>query len=213
MDLKGKRILVTYGPTWVAIDDTRVISNCSSGEMGGLITDHLLAAGARVTALVGPGVDAPQARRGLRVRTFRFFDELARLLDAELGCAYDVVIHAAAVSDYAVRRRIRGKIESGRERLLIDLIPTPKLISRIKKRIPGVVLVAFKLESFTDERRFRTEAVRSVAAYGSDFVVANSLTGGYRGWIFDRDGRRLAKARSRREMSRRVIEQLIAYNR
>src|SRR5690348_10454722 len=127
MSLAGKRILVTCGPTWVAIDDMRVISNRSTGELGRILAGQLKAAGARVTVLEGP-VAEPLNDRSVRVVKFLFFEELAALLHKELRNRYDAVIHAAAVSDYRPVKRISGKISSGKKRLDLKLVRTPKLI-------------------------------------------------------------------------------------
>ncbi|HQO38768.1 MAG TPA: phosphopantothenoylcysteine decarboxylase, partial [Candidatus Omnitrophota bacterium] len=98
MSLKGKRILITAGPTWVSLDPVRVISNTASGETGRRLAYACAQAGARVTLLLGPG-ESPAPDRRICVRRFRFFEELDRSLRSELRKKYDAVVHSAAVSD------------------------------------------------------------------------------------------------------------------
>src|ERR1041385_7988360 len=144
--LSGKKILITCGPTWVAIDDVRVLSNRSTGELGRILARRLKGAGAKVTVLEGP-VTEPLKDRLIKVLKFSFFEELTELLNEELKKRYDVVIHAAAVSDFRLPKKFSGKISSEKRRLNLNLVRAPKLINRIKKIAPKTFLVGFKLES------------------------------------------------------------------
>ncbi len=205
--LKGKRILITCGPTWVPIDDVRVISNTSSGRLGRRIALDCAGAGARVTLLEGP-VSDPLKSRFIRVLKFFFFEDLRFLLEKELQGGYHAVIHAAAVSDYRLKRPLKGKLDSRLKALKLDLVPTLKIIQCIKKIAPAICLVGFKLEP----------KVSRASAYGyarslfrdaeCDLVVANTVKGqGYRGYILDQDGV-LTAAGSREEISKKLIEVL-----
>jgi len=206
--LNDKKILLTYGPTWVALDAMRVISNRSSGRMGQTIIADLLKAGARVTALEGP-VPFPLAPApGLRIKRFQFFDELKALLDQELKTSYHFIIHAAAVSDFKPQRCIRGKLSSDKT-LTITLKPAEKLIHRFKQRQPNAKLVGFKLAASASQRILKNAATRLLSEDRCDAVIANSLKDGYTGFLFDNNGRCLAQAGSRQKMSRNLIQYLI----
>ena len=102
-DLRQKKVLITCGPTWVPIDEMRVISNRSTGELGQRLAAGLAKSGARVTVLEGP-VLQPLPVPGVRVIKSFFYDDLSRLLRLELKKKCDAVIHAAAVSDYRLKR-------------------------------------------------------------------------------------------------------------
>ena len=78
-----KRVLITCGPTWVPIDDVRVISNVSSGEMGHLIAQSFQSKGALVTIIEGPVTQTLEDKK-IKIIKYRFFDELARVLKKEL---------------------------------------------------------------------------------------------------------------------------------
>jgi len=200
-NLRGKNILISAGPTWVALDAVRVISNTASGETGILLAHVFARAGAQVTLLLGPGwFDAPSFRSGLltiegqkrvRVLRFSFFEELALLLDRQLHeSLYDCVVHAAAVSDFAPLRVSAGKISSKRAALVVRLVPTPKLIDCIKRISPLTFLVGFKYVPEAADLVLRREAKSLLRQSCADLVVANTLRGNrYRAHVIDALGR------------------------
>lgn len=203
--LKGKRILITCGPTWIPIDDVRVISNISSGRLGHRVALDCAGAGARVTLLEGPVRD-PLRSKTIRVSKFFFFEDLRLLLEKELRRKYHAVIHAAAVSDYRLKRPFRGKVGSHRKALRLDLTPTPKLIRNIKRSDPNTCLVGFKLEAKVSRASAREYARALFRDAKCDLVVANSAAGkNYQGYILDQEGV-LTGARSRERISSQLIE-------
>jgi phosphopantothenoylcysteine decarboxylase/phosphopantothenate--cysteine ligase len=110
------------------------------------------------------------------LKNFFYYDELARLLTQELKRGYDVVIHAAAVSDFELGKPFKGKLPSGKT-LRLELTPTKKLVSRIKATSLRSFLVGFKLET-TLTRPFILDKVKSLFKdAGCDLVVANVQKG------------------------------------
>jgi len=81
--LATKSVLITAGPTWVAIDSVRVISNTATGETGTLLAERFAQQGAKVTLLLGP-VSNCCLNKKIRVINFKFFDELRDKLIREL---------------------------------------------------------------------------------------------------------------------------------
>ena len=207
------KILITCGPTWMPIDDVRVISNQSSGEMGHLIAQSLLTQGAKVTLLEGAVTDS-WGEPSVKVIKYRFFDELQKALKAELKKNYDCVIHAAAVSDFKLAKPLKGKINSAKS-LTLKLIPSFKLIDGIKKISPRIFLVGFKLEPGLKNSNVAKETRGLFKSAHCDLVVANSSTDAingvctYRGFIVDADGKILAKADTKRELARLLVKQLM----
>lgn len=189
MNLKNKRVLITAGPTWVPVDDVRVISNIATGETGILLSRELEKRGARVTLLLGPSCNAG-LRKSVNIKKFRFFDELKKIILAELKSnRYDIVIHSAAVSDYRPGRIISGKIKSGLKILSLRLIPTIKIIDLLRKAAPGSLLVGFKLEPNADKKDSIRKARSLIRRAGLDLVVANSFSRGkYAAYIVGRSG-------------------------
>src|SRR5437870_6945754 len=105
--LRGKRVLVTAGPTYEDVDPVRFLGNRSGGRMGFAIAAEAMRRGADVTLVAGPTSVAPPAVRELvRVRS------AAEMHEAVLGRAdqMSVVVMAAAVSDYAPERRAAQKV-------------------------------------------------------------------------------------------------------
>ena len=186
MSLKNKRILITAGPTWVPIDEVRVISNRASGATGILLAEKLSRLGAKVTLVLGENRDSDLFSREsgtkkigrcpyFKVIRFNFFNDLKAIIAAELkNGRYDAVIHSAAVSDYRPRKPRRQKIRSGLKHLRLDLVPTEKIIDSIKKRGSSLYLVGFKFEPSGSRAVLIREAVALVRRSRADLVVANT---------------------------------------
>ena len=83
MSLKNKRVLITCGPTWVPIDDTRIISNISTGQLGQLITKDLVKAKAKVTMIEGPVNKSTDAKIH-KLYKFNYYDDFLNLIKKEL---------------------------------------------------------------------------------------------------------------------------------
>ena len=92
----------------------------------------------------------------------------------ELRKKYDIVVMAAAVSDYAPVPR-RSKAPSGRAELAVRMRPLPKIIDSVKKARPGVFLVGFKAESGVSRAVLEKRARRKMRECGADIVVANDV--------------------------------------
>ena len=198
------RVLITCGATWTPIDDVRVISNVSSGEMGHLIARAFLDNGAFVTIIEGP-VTHTLADKRIKIIKYRFFDELARVLNQELRKKYDIIIHAAAVSDFKAVRASKGKISSDKA-VTLKLTATPKLIKDIKRLSPGSFLVGFKLESNLNPKNIFKAVKPLFTSAGCDWVVANSLKNGYRGFIVNGHGDILSKVTNKRALAQNLVK-------
>jgi phosphopantothenoylcysteine decarboxylase/phosphopantothenate--cysteine ligase len=171
--LASKRILITSGPTAVPIDQMRVITNRSTGEMGRLIARAFAGKGHSVTLLEGKAASSRiSLNKTITVKAFFYYDELARLLTQELKRGYDVVIHAAAVSDFKPGKMFKGKLSSGKT-LRLELTPTKKLVSRIKAASRKTFLVGFKLETKLTRPFILARAKSLFKEAGCDLVVAN----------------------------------------
>jgi len=203
--LKNKRILITCGPTWAAIDDMRVISNKSTGSLGQLLAKELSQKGSQITLLEGP-VKHPLKGDKITIKRFSFYDEFVMLLNRMLKHKFDVVIHAAAVSDYKVKNPARIKIRSGLKKLKLELIPTKKVINSIKRQQPKCLLVGFKLESTLSAPRIKTSTQKLFREAKCDLVVANYFhRKAYKGFVVSPEGRILSKSNSRQAIVRNLI--------
>lgn len=187
------KVLVTAGSTTVAIDKVRVISNIFGGITGTRIAKYCAERGDEITLLTSNPRLAEREiiSSGVTVRRFRTYDNLAEQLEDEIRRGgYDVVIHSAAVSDFKVGR-IRadadlgtgsldpatvGKVSSHSKNLVLELVPTAKLINQIREPwgFAGV-LVKFKLEVGLTDEQLLIRAAKSLTESRADLVVANCL--------------------------------------
>ncbi|NJE31305.1 bifunctional phosphopantothenoylcysteine decarboxylase/phosphopantothenate--cysteine ligase CoaBC [Thermococcus sp. 18S1] len=170
--LEGKRVLVTAGATREYIDPIRYITNASSGKMGVAIAEEAEFRGAEVTLIRTKGSVPSFVENQIEVETV---EEMLRAIESELKAKkYDIVILAAAVSDFRVKEKASVKIKSGKA-LTLELEPTPKIIDRIKELQPGAFLVGFKAETGLSKEELINAAKKQIERAGSDLVVANTL--------------------------------------
>jgi phosphopantothenoylcysteine decarboxylase / phosphopantothenate---cysteine ligase len=190
------RVLITSGGTVEPIDSVRVLTNTSTGETGALIAEQFARQGHDVCLLRAS--NARRANAAARDATFTTFAELDAALSERLGAEdYDVVIHAAAVSDFSLHAiELGGTVRPpGLTKLDSSVAPTlrlrrnPKLLDtlRARSRHRAVRIVAFKLTSGADATAAR-EAVTTLGAGGAaDFVVHNDLAQREAGGAFPAD--------------------------
>jgi len=182
-----KKILITAGPSWVAIDKARVISNIASGETGFILAGKFKKLGKKVTLLLGPGNYFCKTQTGIKIIRFKYFSQLDRLLTDELKKGkYSAVIQAAAVADYAPKGIIRQKVSSHRASWKINLVPTKKLINNLKNYGPGLFRVGFKFEPDEADTGLIEKGKKLLKQANLDLVVANSNKNAvYRAFILD----------------------------
>lgn len=145
LSLQGKRVIVTAGGTREPIDAVRYIGNSSSGRMGIELAKAARDAGAQVT-LIAANIDLPLPK-GIAVTRVSTVDELELAMDQ--SC--DVMIMAAAVSDFRVQNPFLGKLKRS-EGLNLELTPTKDLIANYAANHPETIHVAFALAEETQER-------------------------------------------------------------
>ena len=187
----NKKVLVTAGSTRIQIDQVRVISNIFKGTTGTQIAAYFQSQGDEVT-LITSNPKLAAAHQLTRLETYYTFDELADLMEsAIIDSDYDVIIHSAAVSDYKtagvftredadgelVSLDASAKISSEHQELFLKLVPTPKLIDKIREPwgFAGF-LVKFKLQvGLPDDWALIDIARRSMDFSRADLIVANCL--------------------------------------
>ncbi|MCM8831612.1 MAG: phosphopantothenoylcysteine decarboxylase [Candidatus Omnitrophica bacterium] len=180
-------ILITAGPTWVKIDEVRILTSIFTGKTGLYLAQKFKENKHLVTLLINNHC-INTIYKGIKLIPFRYFDELKEAISKQLKkIKYDVIIHSAAVSDYKLKKTFKGKIPSGKEELILKFTPTEKLIKLIRKLAPETVLVQFKLE--VTKKCLIEKAYKSLKENKSDFVVANALEDlkmGYKAFIIDK---------------------------
>ncbi len=171
LDLEGKAILVTAGPTREPIDPVRYISNRSSGKMGYAIAEAARRRGAKVTLVSGPtAIPAPAGVAITRVTTAA--EMHAAVMEALP--AQQIVIKAAAVADFTPVSVSTQKIkkQAGEEEKTLTLKKTPDILAEIGARSPRPFVVAFAAETDSVEASAREKLVRKNA----DLIVANDVS-------------------------------------
>ena len=138
--------------------------------------------------------------KAVSLKKFIFYDDLAFLLSRELKRGHDAVIHAAAVSDFRLATPFQGKLPSGRA-LKLELVPTRKLLTAIRKADPRVFLVGFKLETRL-ARPFILRKVKSLfREAGCGLVVVNRQAAGrYEACLVEPSGKMSKKVFNKRSI-------------
>jgi phosphopantothenoylcysteine decarboxylase / phosphopantothenate---cysteine ligase len=170
--LKGRRALVTSGPTREALDPVRYISNHSSGKQGHAIAAALAELGAEVTLVSGP-VSVPDPR-GVKVVHVESADQmLAACLAAG---SFDVAVCAAAVADWKAAKPAAGKIKkkAGATPPALELAPNPDILATLSTRGPKrpALVVGFAAET----EDLVANAVDKRTRKGCDWIVANDVS-------------------------------------
>jgi phosphopantothenoylcysteine decarboxylase/phosphopantothenate--cysteine ligase len=168
-DFRGRRVLITAGPTQEALDPVRFISNRSSGKMGWALAEAARDRGAEVVLIAGPtGLPpVPNATIVPVVTSEEMRKEvIARFSDS------DVLIMAAAVADFRPASPARGKIPKGRGPRALTLEPTPDILTDLPLRRAGQLVVGFAAETGDLVERARAKLRRKTL----DLIVANDVT-------------------------------------
>ncbi len=189
------KILVTSGGTSEAIDSVRSITNHSTGRLGKIITETLLAAGHEVCLITTKRALKPEAHPNLSILEINNTNDL--LLEMQERVAdYQILIHSMAVSDYTSvymtgleevqassnleeflsKQNHQAKISSTDEVQVLFLKKTPKIISLVKEWNPAIHLIGFKLLVDVSENHLIDTARNSLINNQADLIIANDQT-------------------------------------
>ncbi|MDK2384123.1 MAG: bifunctional phosphopantothenoylcysteine decarboxylase/phosphopantothenate--cysteine ligase CoaBC, partial [Candidatus Korarchaeota archaeon] len=175
MDLAGRRILVTAGPTREYMDPVRFLSNPSSGRMGVYLALEAAYRGAEVTLIHGPL--CVEAMRGPRATIA--VETTEEMLNAVLSEAEeqgpDEAIFAAAPADYGGAEESPVKMPSQRGPIPAELRPTPKIIDEFRRRVPGALVVGFAAETAERRGELLERARTKMETHHADILVANNV--------------------------------------
>jgi phosphopantothenoylcysteine decarboxylase/phosphopantothenate--cysteine ligase len=168
--LRGKRVLITSGPTQEPIDRVRFLSNRSSGKMGAALARAALLMGADVTVIAGPQRAALPLRAAVvRVTTaLEMQDALERYAPEA-----DLIVGAAAVADYRPAHPFEGKLRRDGDNLNLELTPNPDVIGQAHLHPkPGTRIVGFAAEP-TDDLEIARAKVRRKHLFA---IAANDIS-------------------------------------
>ncbi len=193
-DLEGLRILVTAGPTEEPLDPVRHLSNRSSGKMGYAVARAASRRGARVTLISGPTALAPPA--GVVLRRVRTAEQMREAV-LEAVEEHDIVVKAAAVSDYRPEQAREHKIKKGGDTLTVRLRKNPDILAELgaRKREGRPLLVGFAAET----EDLLEHAWDKLRAKQADMIVANDVSRADAGFAVDTNRVKLLTADGRQE--------------
>ncbi len=167
-DLKGKKILITAGATREFIDPVRFISNPSSGKMGYSIAKAAWMRGGDVTLITGYAeIPAPYGVNTIRVESA---DEMYNAVMANMK-GMDVIIKAAAVSDYKTSSKKTKKIKKTAKSITLELTKTKDILKDIGSNKNGTFLVGFAAES----ENISENSKKKLKNKNLDLIVANDI--------------------------------------
>ena len=215
-DLKGKRVLITAGPTVEKIDPVRYISNFSSGKMGFALAEECASRGAEVTLVAGPvALKTPEGNiERIDVTTaVEMHDAVMKSLPES-----DAVILCAAVADYRVENVADSKIKREKtQNPVIQLTPNPDIARAVgQAKRPDQVTVGFALETDNEQANAQGKLERK----NLNFIVMNSLRDKNAGFqvdtnkvtiITDRGETIEGECKSKRDVARDITDVLYKY--
>lgn len=227
------KILVTSGGTSEAIDSVRSITNHSTGRLGKIITETLLAAGHEVCLITTKRALRPEAHPNLSIREINNTKDL--LLEMQERVAdYQVLIHSMAVSDYTPvymtgfeevqsssnieeflsKQNHQAKISSTDEVQILFLKKTPKIICLVKEWNPAIHLIGFKLLVDVTEDHLVDIARKSLIKNQADLIISNDLTqisaNQHRAIFVEKDN--LQTVNTKEEIAKLLLEKIQAYH-
>ena len=167
--LSKKKILITAGPTFEAIDPVRFIGNHSSGKMGIALATECHRRGADVTLVYGPGTEpVPAGVKTVRVRSAaEMFDACSAVFPHS-----DIAIMSAAVADYTIVNPAPDKIKKDSGTLVIELEKTKDILKSLgAAKLNKQWLVGFALETNNEKEN----ALKKLRSKNADMIVLNSL--------------------------------------
>ena len=203
-ELKGKKVLVTAGPTREYIDDVRFISNPSTGKQGAALAEQASLMGAEVVLLLS---EASPLQPLVKTQRFSSSEDLLKKV---LSSDFHWLFMTAAVGDFAPREKFKGKLKREGE-LVLRLEPTPDLLKEIASRKkPGQVIVGFAAETGNFLERGREKLLKK----SLDYIFVNPVGKGKgfasdenQGWLISREGEVFEiPLSSKEEVARKIIE-------
>lgn len=212
LKLKGKKVLVTAGPTHESIDPVRFIGNHSSGKMGFAVAEALANLGAEVDLVSGPTQQRTQ-HPGIRVKNVTTAKEMLEACSAFFDSA-DITVLSAAVADYKPAVAAPQKIKKRPEELTLPLTKTDDIAAALgKRKHNGQIIVGFALETEKEE----TNALKKLQAKNFDLIVLNSLNDPGAGFghdtnkvtIMDGKKKKSFELKSKKEVARDIVDAIL----
>lgn len=167
--LKGKKVLITAGPTQEALDPVRYITNHSSGKMGYALAKAARNAGAEVTLVAGKNHLTPI--RGVKTISVTSAEDMKKAV-LPLQKKMDVMILSAAVADYRPKKMAKEKIHKSGKGMDLELERTTDILKTLgENKKKGQVLIGFAMET----ENLVASAKDKLKKKNCDYIIANNL--------------------------------------
>ena len=214
MDMEGKKVLVTAGPTVEAIDPVRFITNHSTGKMGYAIANAAAKRGAEVTLVSGPvHISADKAVKVINITSAaQMFEEVKNRMDEQ-----DIIIKAAAVADYTPVTTADNKIKKSDDDMSIKLKRTEDILKYIgENKKPDQKICGFSMETENLIENSKAKLVKK----NVDMIVANNLKVEGAGFgvdtnvvtIITKDEVKELPVMSKAEVADRILDNINSFN-
>jgi len=204
-DLAKKKILVIGGPTAESIDAVRIITNRSSGKTAISLALNAFYRGADVELWYGIGKQSPPDY--IKTVDFVSVRDLLKLVKTKDLKKFDIIILCAAISDYIPKKK-KGKIPSGKDKLIVEMSPAPKIISSLRKKGPKSKIIGYKVEE--NKVKLKEKAKNLLKKNNLDFVVANTISGFDKDkneiWIIDKKGKCIHKKGEKEQLANQILD-------
>ena len=212
--LKGKKALVTAGPTHEPIDPVRFVGNRSSGKMGVAIANELSHRGAEVTLILGP-TETKFELNGIHLKKVETAAEMYEAATAQFAST-DIAVMAAAVADYSPVEKAPQKIKKGEGEWGLQLSKTADILKKLGEMKKGrQVLVGFALETNNEKEN----ALDKLKRKNADLIVLNSMNDNGAGFGIDTNKVTILSksgqewpfgVKSKQEVARDIVDTIIS---
>lgn len=170
LPLNGKKVLITAGPTYEKIDPVRFIGNNSSGKMGYYLAKNAQKLGADVKLVIGP-TNIEMELDGIDSIRIESSDEMFNVIKKNYKKS-DIIISAAAISDFKPKSIIKNKIKKNKKIESIEVEPTIDILSYIGKNKTNQYLVGFALET----ENYINNAKKKLKNKNLDAIILNTIS-------------------------------------
>jgi len=203
-DLAKKKILIIGGATAESIDEIRIITNRSSGKTAVSLAMNAFYRGADVELWHGLcNEDIPEF---IKTKQFESTEDLVKMIKPGTLKKFDIIINCAAIADYTPKK-VKGKIPSGKTKIVLEMKPTKKVIELIRKNAPKSKIVAFKVEE--NKANVTNKALDLLKKNKLDYVVGNTISGfdsrTNEIWIFDKKEKSTYKKENKDKLADEIL--------
>lgn len=208
--LKGKKIMITAGPTREAIDPVRYISNRSSGKMGYALASEFIEKGADVLLVTGPtNLTVPKRITSIAVESAKEMHKAVH--DNIVGV--DIFVSSAAVSDYQTENTCKKKIKKKDEKLTLNLVKSPDILASVSNMKQSPFSVGFAAET----ENLKEYALDKLNQKSLDLIIANEV-GPHKGFdqdenavhVFWKHGEKVFEKLQKRKLAKHLVELIAA---